>query len=239
MRRAALQRARCAPATLPTCDDLSVSRRLGTTRRERRPGAVRRTSSARAPSIRSPRARAPARGRLPCRSRARRDRRRVRQRPRSANATPSSAAIARLRGSTSTSSTSAPAVRAASQATRQPTVPAPITAMRSPTRGRGPRARSPRFRGWRPAPRAGAARHRATVQRGRGHDVPCLMRIQAEHMPTRPARPGRSRRSRHCCSRLHRRRKLSGLKRRAHPPCSLGGTAPVKTSVSVPRLTPE
>ena len=127
-------------------------------------------------------AQAPARGRRATRSRGRRDRRRaVALRGRRERARRARAATPARAGFTSTSWTSQPAMREASQATRQPTVPAPITVMRSPMCGRAshsavdaPSRDSP------PAPRGPAARSVGQHVRGGGrHHVARLVRDRA------------------------------------------------------------
>ena len=218
MRRAVLQRARCAPATLPTCDDLSVSRRLWNdspraTAGRRAPYQLSSSTVDSKPASSSASAR-PAAVPLACTTRSTSRA----AASASANATPSSAAIARLRGSTSTSSTShaggarcepsdetahrARADHRNAIADARPEVPEPV-------HGGFEVGGQHRARG-----RHAIGQH---MQRGRGHDVPCLMRIQAEHVSAdergRPALDDPD----IVVAVFHGRRKLSGLKRRAHP----------------------
>ena len=94
-----------------------------------------RTSSFRAPSPRSRRSSARWRAPRVIRSHGRPDRPRGMPSPGSQNGSPRPRRSLRGVGSMSISSTSAPGNRAASAATRQPTTPAPITAMRSPGPG--------------------------------------------------------------------------------------------------------
>ena len=149
--------------------------------------------------------------------------------PAAAKRTPSARAIDARCGLMSTSSTSQPAMRPASHATRQPTVPAPTIVMRSPTCGRA--SQRPLIAVSRLAASTARSRrhaHRAARDRPRRHDVARLMRIQREHVPALQLARAALDDADAGVAVLDRRWKLAGLKRRAHALVFAGRHAPVE-----------
>ena len=217
-RRARDQRARCAVATFPTCDDFSVSRLAwkpapSASGTARAPNQLSSRTVASKPASSSASA-APSGAPLAWITRSASGR----AAPGAAKPTPSARATAARAGFVSISSTSQPGMRPASQATRQPSAPAPTTAIRSPSRGSAshrPLIAVSRFA-------ASTARSAGTSSGKRAHglrrhDVARLVRVEAEH----PAAAERRRAVLHLADAdvavLHRCREVAALKRCAHP----------------------